>query len=120
MLRDAQQTAQLIALLFIRSKHNRARIGQGTVRMLSHRKRLRRVFLKDVIDELDSLGVMLIENDRGGFGLILSSSLDGAPSITAKKFIMDDLVRLKNKKMSFDDLAQEIEEHLGLSEDSED
>lgn len=37
------------------------------------------------------------------------SALDGAPAITAKKYLADDLARLKRGKVDFEDIRRELE-----------
>src|SRR5690348_16037564 len=98
MIRTAEDTALLLALLLKRSEQKRARISVATIRRLSKRKHIRGAFVEMLDDQLDSLGVVLVELDRGGYGLFPSSVLDVAPAITAKKYLTKDLDRLKQKK----------------------
>ena len=107
-MRTPFQAALLITLLFKRSEKNRARISDTTVRKLAQRERLRSAFIDTLTDELDGLGIVLIELERGGFGLIHVSTLNGAPSITAKKYLKDDLKRIRRKESDFDDIMDEI------------
>jgi hypothetical protein len=49
------------------------------------------VFLQGLRGALDDFGIHIIELERGGFGLIPVSALDGAQAILAKNYISDDL-----------------------------
>ena len=119
MIRTAEETALLIALLLKRSEQKRARISVATIRRLSKRKHIRGAFVEMLGAQLDSLGVILVELDRGGFGLIPSSLLDGAPAITAKKYLTTDLGKLRQGSTDFDDIRKELDEDIGLDEDDD-
>ena len=95
MYRTAEQTAVLVALVFKRSAAKRARVSERTIRVLSKRRSLRVAFIESLNRALDDLGVHMIELERGGFGLIPVSALDGAQAILARQFIADDLKALK-------------------------
>lgn len=118
-MRTTTESALLIALLFKRSGKTRARVSIKTVRKLSQRKYLRVAFIDNLIDELDDLGFIFIELSRGGFGLIPASSLDGAPAITVKKFLKDDLKRLRKEEINFTDIEDELGLTLETDEDEE-
>jgi hypothetical protein len=92
---NAEQTAVLIATLLHRSRERRARISERTVRILSRRRPLRDVFKEKLRAELDDLGIHLVQLERGGFGLIPTRALDGAPAITAKKYVLDEVKKVK-------------------------
>lgn len=98
MQRTAEQTAILLALLFKRANVKRARISERTIRVVSKRRSLRVAFLDRLREELDDLGLHIIELGRGGFGLIPISALDGAASILAKNYITIELRRLRAEK----------------------
>jgi hypothetical protein len=101
MHRTAEQTAILLALLFKRASLKRARISERTIRVLSKRRSLRAVFLQGLRGALDDFGIHMIELERGGFGLIPVSALDGAQAILAKNYISDDLKTLRqHEKLS--------------------
>jgi len=117
-VRTPFEAALLIALLFKRSEKSRARISNVTVKKLTKRKLLRGAFIEMLTDELDGLGVVLIELERGGFGLIPVSALSGAPSITAKKLISDELKQLR-KNGNFNDILNEIDEYEDSDEDGD-
>ena len=84
MILSAEATALLVALLFKRGGQKRARVSEKTVRVLSKRQRLRRSFVGAVQQHLEDLGLILVDLDRGGFGILPSSGLEGAPALTAK------------------------------------
>jgi hypothetical protein len=116
-MRTHEETATLIALLFKRSKQTRARLSTVTLRVLSKRRSIRRAFLTRVIDNLDDRGLILMEIDRGGYGLLSSSALDGATPVTAKKYLKD--VLNEKKPVNFKDINKELEEDLGLDNEEE-
>ena len=116
-MRTAEETALLVTLLLKRSEQKRARLSENTIRRLSKRKHLRSAFIEMLDKHLDALGIVLVELDRGGYGLIPSSVLDGAPAITAKKHLLGDLAKLKSGKLSFDDIRDELDGDVGLDED---
>ena len=119
MMRSSRESALLIALLFKRSAKTRARVSVVTVKKLSQRKHLRTAFTEQLIDELDDLGIILIELERGGFGLISSTALNGAPTITALKYLKEDLKKLKNKEFDFNDILSELDPEWDTDEDDE-
>jgi hypothetical protein len=112
MKRSAEQTALLVAVLLKRSEHRRARVSDKTIRRLAKRRTLRDAFKERLRAELDDIGIHLVELERGGFGVIPINALDGAPAITAKKYLPDDLKRLRNgDDKLFDKLRNEISEN---------
>jgi hypothetical protein len=96
--RTAEQTAILLALLFKRANVKRARISERTIRVLSKRRSLRVAFVDRLCGELDDLGLHIIELERGGFGVIPISALDGASTILAKNYISVELRTLRVEK----------------------
>jgi hypothetical protein len=84
-----------------------------TLRRLSMRKHIRGAFVEMLKQHLADMGLILMEIDRGGYGLIPSSALDGAPAITAKKYLSEDLARLKRGQLNFDDIREEVGEGAG-------
>jgi hypothetical protein len=107
---NAEQTAILIATLLHRSGERRARISERTIRILSRRKPLRDVFKEKLRAELDDLGIHFMQLERGGFGLIPAKALDGAPAITAKKYVPDEVKKVKKgaDDTFFDRLRSEV------------
>jgi len=107
---NAEQTAVLVASLLHRSQERRARISERTIRILSRRRTLRDAFKDRLRAELDDLGIHLVQLERGGFGVIPINALDGARSITAKKYMPDELKKLKKgaDEGFFDRLRTEV------------
>jgi hypothetical protein len=94
--RSVEETAVLIATLLNRANKKRARISERTLRVLSKRKTLRDAFKQELRDELDDLGIHLVQLNRGGFAAIAISALEGAEAITAKQYMPDILEELKS------------------------
>lgn len=120
MKRTAEETAILVALLQKRADVKRARISEKTIRVLSKRRTLRTVFLETLGKELDDLGIHMVELERGGFGIIPVSALDGAPAILAKRYLTEDLKKLKRNEEAFARFRAEIEQDTEESDESED
>lgn len=118
-MRSSHETSLLVALLFKRSNQKRGRISTDTIRRLSQRKHLRSSFIEILKSQLDSLGLILVELERGGYGLIPWSALDGAPAITAKKFLNEDLAKLKKGELDFDDIQDELDGEADIDDDYE-
>lgn len=108
MMRTAEETALLLALLFKRSEQGQARLSVDTIRRLSRRRHIRSAFLEMLAKHLDDLGLILMEIDGGGFGLIASSALGGAVTITPKEYLGDDLDKLKRGEIGFNDIRDEL------------
>jgi hypothetical protein len=119
MVRTPEHTALLVALLLKRSELKRGRISGSTIRRLSKRTQLRRVFMGRLQEQLDDLGLILVELERGGYGVMASAALEGAPAITAKKYLKEDLERLKNQETNFDDIRDELSGDLVSDEEDE-
>src|SRR5438105_3697775 len=109
-MHTVQQTAVLVAVLFKRSGEKRARVSEKTIRRLAKRSHLRTVFLKQLLDHIDDLGLTMTELPRGGYGILPSSALEGAKPITAKRYMAEDLKNLEQRKVDFEELAAELEE----------
>jgi hypothetical protein len=112
MKRSAEQTAVLVATLLKRSEQRRARVSENTIRVLSKRRTLRDAFKARLRAELDDIGIHLVQLERGGFGVIPINALDGAPAITAKRYLADELNKLKktDDEAFFDKLRREVNE----------
>jgi hypothetical protein len=112
MKTTAEQTAVLVAALLKRSEQRRARISESTIRVLSRRRTLRDAFKESLRAELDDMGIHLVQLERGGFGIIPINALDGAPAITAKKYLPDELKKLKKgaDEAFFGKLRNEVNE----------
>ena len=119
-MRTVRESALLVALLYKRANKTRARISNKTVLKLSKRKKyLRTAFIEMLAAELDDLGLVLVELERGGFGLIPTSALNGAPAITASKFLKDDLKKLRKQQIDFDDILDELDTDVDTDDDEE-
>jgi hypothetical protein len=107
------QTGLLLAVLFKRAEASRARLSETTVRKLSGRSNLRTVFISELRDALDDLGFAFFEIERG-FAMVPLAALNGAPPITAKRFMPDIAASIeKGKPIDFEKLERE----LGLDQD---
>jgi hypothetical protein len=111
-MRTPEETALLLAVLFKRSGHKRARVSVKTVRRLSERTRIHYALIDMVAGHLNDFGLTLVEADRGGYGLIPSSALDGAPAITAKRYLADELRMLRTGRLRLATLRREVEEDV--------
>jgi len=109
-LRNAYQTSVIIALIMKRSNQTRARISTKTIKLASKRLALRSAFIRELTDCLVSnFDIVLVEINNGGFGLIKSSALDGAKSLTIKKLLNDkERNDLKQDVFDFDDAEFEV------------
>jgi hypothetical protein len=112
MKRSTERTAILVGALLRRSGQRRARISENTIRVLSKRRTLRDAFKERLRAELDDIGIHLVQLERGGFGVIPINALDGAPAITAKKYLADELKKLKkgDDDAFFEKLRNEVDE----------
>ena len=121
MKRTTEETAILVALLLKRSGQKRARLSESTIRVLSKRKTLRDAFKERLRSELDDIGIHLVQLERGGFGIIPINALDGAPAITARKYLGDDLKKLKKSDGDafFGKLRREVEEDADEADEGE-
>ncbi|GBR55782.1 hypothetical protein AA18889_0318 [Acetobacter senegalensis DSM 18889] len=109
-LRKPYNTAVIIALLMKRSGQTRARISAKTIKLAAKRTNLRTAFIKAVSDALSGyFDITLVEINNGGFGLIKSSALEGAKSITMKSlFTPDEKNKLRKMEFDFDAAEEEI------------
>jgi len=110
------QVALLIILIFVRSEQKRAKLSAKTVKILSKRKCLRVAFIKKLIAELDELGFTFVELESGGFGMLKTTALEGAPSVTVKKYLTEELRNIRKGKITF----EQIEVELGFAFDFDD
>lgn len=109
-MQTANETAILVATILRRSGQTRARISDKTIRLLAKRKRLRKAFLVDLDQAAEDFGVLFCELDTGAYGVFSMTSLEGAKTVTAKKFLSDvELIALKKGKLSFSALLDELE-----------
>jgi hypothetical protein len=117
--RTADQAAILIAILLKRSGMKRARISEATIRRLSRRRHLRRSFLGMLEAHVTDYGITMSELDTGGYGLIPSAALSGAPAISAKKYMIEDLEKLKKNNAHWDRMRAELETDLAPDEEED-
>lgn len=86
MYRSYDHVALILAALLRESGKSRLRISDKTFRKASGRpSTIRRALVEGVEGWLADFGVMLVELERGGYALVASSALEGAPSATLAK-----------------------------------
>jgi hypothetical protein len=120
MKRSAEQTAILVAVLLKRSEQRRARVSDKTIRRLSKRRTLRDAFKERLRAELDDVGIHLVELERGGFGVIPINALDGAPAITAKKYLPDEMRKLRTgDDRLFEKLKIEVSDYAETGDEAD-
>jgi hypothetical protein len=102
-----------------RSGQARARVSEATIRRISQRRHIRAAFVGILLQHLSDLGLNMSELDRGGYGLIRASVLEGAPPVTAKKYIKDVLSKLEEDKIDFDMVRRELEDDVATEQDDE-
>jgi hypothetical protein len=121
-LRDAEEAALLLAVIFKRSGVARARVSDKTLKLLGYRQKLRISFADRINAHLSDLGMVFIELETGGYGLMPSKALEAAKVITAKKWMNEEeLDRLKNgQPFDIKELWRELEEDDGANVIAED
>ena len=120
MKRSAEQTALLVAVLFKRSEQRRARVSDKTIRRLAKRRTLRDSFKERLRAELDDIGIHLVELERGGFGVIPINALNGAPAITAKKYLPAEMRKLKKEDgRVFEKLRIEVNDDVEIGDEAD-
>jgi hypothetical protein len=113
--RTAEETALLLYRMLMNSEKNRARVSEATIRRISRRTLLRTPFLNDLKNECDGIGLILGQLHRGGFGLMYASLLEGAPSITSKSYLTDEMELMKDagkREELFDKIRMQTEEPI--------
>jgi hypothetical protein len=118
-MRTAEETALLLALLIKRSGETRIRVSDKTVRRVAQRSYIRTAFLSMLSQHLQDLGLNMTELERGGYGLIRASVLEGAPAATAKNYLGDVLSQLKKSPSHIEKIRAEIEGDVGSSDEDE-
>jgi hypothetical protein len=93
-----ETVALRLAVLLKRTEKTRARVSEKTLRILSGRTTLRDSFVVSIRNVLEDLGVVSVRLDRGGFALIATSALEGAPPALAKN-LMPDFKKLSDDKL---------------------
>ncbi|MBV7556107.1 hypothetical protein KW841_27530 [Pseudomonas sp. PDM28] len=99
----SETVALRLAVLLKRSGKTRARISEKTLRILAGRSTLRESLIVSVRDALEDLGIVSVRLDRGGYALVASSALEGAPSALAKNLMPEF------RKLADDDLWNELD-----------
>jgi hypothetical protein len=94
-LRSPREAAILLALLFKRSGQKRARLSERTIKVAGDRLRLRGAYFDAVQEYLGKLGLVLIELPKGGFCVWPETTLAGAPTVTFKRTMWEDITKLK-------------------------
>ncbi|WP_186116280.1 hypothetical protein [Burkholderia gladioli] len=93
-----ETVALRLAVLLKRTTKTRARVSEKTLRILSGRTTLRDSFVISVRNALEDFGVVSVRLDRGGFALISTSALEGAPPALVKN-LMPDFKKLSDDKL---------------------
>lgn len=95
---STETVALRLAVLLKRTEKTRARVSEKTLRILSGRTTLRDSFVVSIRNALEDFGVVAVRLDRGGFALIATSALEGAPSALVKN-LMPDFKKLSDDKL---------------------
>ncbi|TJV71052.1 MAG: hypothetical protein E5X76_17855 [Mesorhizobium sp.] len=105
---NASTVALLIAVMMARFGKTRARISNVTLKKISRRSQFRNKFLSDLRLELEEWDYILVGLDRGGFGILAISTLEGATPVTANKFIAKEIGDMKKGKLNEEALSEEL------------
>jgi hypothetical protein len=119
IVRTAEETAILLAFLLKRSGETRVRVSEKTIRRVSQRSYIRTAFVNMLVQHLDDLGLSMMQLERGGYGLIRASVLEGAPTVTAKSHLQDVLKELKKNRGYIKTVRDEVERDLASEDDDE-
>lgn len=114
---SSEDAALLIATMLHRSGKTRARISDQTLKVISKRKRLKTAFRTEVVEWAEEFGVIMYPLDRGGYGLLSASSMEGAPPLRSGAYISAELSAYK-KTGTIDHNALYVE--LGFEVEEED
>lgn len=115
----AREAALLIALLLKRSEQRRARISEKTLKRISQRTRLRSAFVQDVADELADLEILLVELNRGGYGILPASAMESAPAIHARDHILAEVRAARRGELDAEAVLEQIVERPEGEEDDD-
>jgi hypothetical protein len=89
---SASDTALLLATMLHRSERTRARISDQTLRVVSRRTTLKAAFRTSVVEWAAEFGLIMYPlEQRGGYGLLKATSLEGAPPLRSGQLIRDEL-----------------------------
>lgn len=98
-MNSADQTAVLIAIAFQRSKQNRTRLSHKSFLRVACRTRTTAAFTVDVMNHIAEYGIVMVELDTGGYGLLYSRALCGARSIPASNFLTEEEIDTPNMEL---------------------
>ncbi|WHS94234.1 hypothetical protein VPK21_004355 [Sinorhizobium kummerowiae] len=106
---NTEDTALLLAVMLRRSGKTRGRISDITLKTISKRKHLRAAFRNGVADWTAEFGVQMYPLERGGYGLLAASSLEGAPVLKAAELLKKELAAFKKTgTLKHDALYEEL------------
>ncbi len=109
MRHTVDQTACLLAIVLTRSEQRRARISERTVKRLSRRHALRRVFIAELKEAMLDYDWVLAEVSSGGFGAIRASTLESARTITTRSQLTEDeRLSIRGGAVDFDAFEREL------------
>lgn len=89
-MNNAQQTAALIATAFIRSRQHRVRLSFKSFQRLAAKSIITAAFTVEVMQCAAEYGVVMVEINTGGFGLMYANALIGARSMPAANFLTEE------------------------------
>lgn len=89
-MNNAEQTAVLIAIAFQRSKQNRSRLSFKSLLRVACRPRCNAAFIVDVMNQVAEYGIVMVEIETGGFGLLYTRALCGAKAMPASNFLTEE------------------------------
>jgi len=118
-MRTAEESAILLAYLLKRSGETRVRVSEKTIRKVAQRSYIRTAFVDMLSLHLEDLGLNIMQLERGGYGLIRASVLEGAPTVTAKSLLQDVLRELKKNKNHIKTIRDEVEGDVASDDDDE-
>lgn len=108
MYPSAKQVALLAAVMLKRAEKSRARVSEKTIKNLAGRTTLRAAFITDLRAWLEDFGVLLVQLDRGGFALVAITSLEGAPTVLSKNYVLEERRALIAGNLAEDKLLEEL------------
>lgn len=111
---SSEGTALLIATMLHRSERTRARISDQTLRVVSRRSTLRVAFRTEVVEWAEEFGVIMYPLERGGYGLLKATSLEGAPPLRSNQLIAAELRAFRTTQVLDQDA---LYTELGLQEE---
>ena len=121
LMRTAEETAVLLSYMLKLSGQTRGRVTEKTLKRVGGRSYMRDAFVAMVEAHLDDKGIVMTRLQRGGFGLIRASVLEGAPVVTAKEYLKALLKELKTdaEGRRLAKIRREVEEDLTSAEEEE-